>query len=69
MSNQIDFALYHEFLTFKEDNVTIDPFDEVRKAALHFNFIPLINESFMHGCMLGQSIACAQLKLDLYLSG
>ena len=66
MTNVIDFAFYHEFLIFKEDNVIIDPFNEVHLAALQFIFIPLF---ILHGGMLGQIIACAQVKLHLYISG
>ena len=69
MLNVIDFGLYHVLFIFKEDNAILDPFDEVHLAVLHFIFIPLISESCMHDGMLGQSIACAQLKLHLYVSG
>lgn len=62
MTNVIDFAFYHEFLIFKEDNVIIDPFNEVQLAALQFIFIPLF---IPHGGMLGQIIACAQVKLQV----
>lgn len=62
MTNVIDFAFYHAFLIFKEDNVIIDPFNEVHLAALQFIFIPLF---IPHGGMLGQIIVCAQVKLQV----
>ena len=37
------FALYYELFTFMEDNELLDPFNEIDKAALHYIFIPLIN--------------------------
>ena len=59
MFNVIDFGLYHELFTFIKDNAKLDPFNEVHLAVLNFISIRLINESCMHGSMLGQSIACA----------
>ena len=36
-------ALYYELFTFMEDNELLDPFNEIDIAALHYIFIPLIN--------------------------
>ena len=37
-------GFYYELFSFMEENAILDPFNEVNKAALHFTFIPLINE-------------------------
>ena len=36
-------ALYYELFTFMEDNELLDPFNQIDIAALHYIFIPLIN--------------------------
>ena len=36
-------ALYYELFTFMEDNQLLDPFNERDVAALHYIYIPLIN--------------------------
>ena len=36
-------ALYYELFAFMEDNELLDPFNEIDIAALHYIFIPLIN--------------------------
>ena len=36
-------ALYYKLFTFMEDNELLDPFNEIDIAALHYIFIPLIN--------------------------
>ena len=36
-------ALYYELFTFMEDNQLLDPFNERDIAALHYIYIPLIN--------------------------
>ena len=36
-------ALYYELFTFMEDNELLDPFNEIDIAALHYIFIPIIN--------------------------
>ena len=43
--------------------------DQGIDVGLHFIFVSLMNENCMHDSMLGQSIAYAQLKLRLYVSG
>ena len=37
-------GFYYELFSFMEENGIMDPFNEVDIAALHFTFIPLINE-------------------------
>ena len=37
-------VLYYELFSFMEENAILDPFNEVDIAALHFTFIPLMNE-------------------------
>ena len=37
-------GFYYEIFSFIEENVVLDPFNEVDIAALHFSFIPWINE-------------------------
>ena len=37
-------GFYYELFSFMEENGILDPFNEVDIAALHFTFIPLINE-------------------------
>ena len=37
-------GFYYELFLFMEENGILDPFNEVDIAALHFTFIPLINE-------------------------
>ena len=36
-------GLYYELFTFMEDNELLDPFNEIDMAALHYIFIPTIN--------------------------
>ena len=36
-------ALYYKLFTFMEDNELLDPFNQKDIAALHYIFIPLIN--------------------------
>ena len=36
-------ALYYELFSFMEDNELLDPFNEIGIAALHYIFIPLLN--------------------------
>ena len=62
-------GFYHELFSLMKENVILDPLNEVDIAALHFTFIPLINENQMHGGMLGRNIASEQLILHLYDSG
>ena len=37
-------GFYYKLFSFMEENGILDPFNEVDIAALHFTFIPLINE-------------------------
>ena len=37
-------GFYYELFSFMEENGILDPFNEVDIAALHFTFIPLVNE-------------------------
>ena len=37
-------GFYYELFSFVEENAVLNPFNEVDIAALHFTFIPLINE-------------------------
>ena len=37
-------GFYYELFSFIEENVILDPLNEIDIAALHFPFIPLINE-------------------------
>ena len=37
-------GFYYELFSFIEENIILDPLNEIDIAALHFNFIPLINE-------------------------
>ena len=37
-------GFYYEPFSFMEENVILDPFNEVDIAGLHITFIPLINE-------------------------
>ena len=37
-------GFYYELFSFMEENAILNPFNEVDIAALHFTFIPLINE-------------------------
>ena len=43
--------------------------DQGIDVGLHFILVSLMNENCMHDSMLGQSIAYAQSKLRLYVSG
>ena len=38
-------GFYYELFSLMKENVILDPLNEVDIAALHFTFIPLINEN------------------------
>ena len=37
-------GFYYELFSFMEENAMLGPFNEIDIAALHFTFIPLLNE-------------------------
>ena len=44
--NRVSFALYIGIFKFMEDNMLLDPLDEIHLFCLHFIFFPRINASF-----------------------
>ena len=62
-------GFYYELFSFIKENGILDLFNQIDIVALHFTFIPLINEKLDACGMLGRNIISEQLKLHLYVSG
>ena len=59
-------GLYYELFSFMEQELILDPLNECDLAALHFVFIPLINEKLGNSVILGSSVILLQVyQLDI----
>ena len=64
--------LYCEIFTFMEDDAILDPFNEIDLAALHYLYIPLINErldTWHHVWLKHQICTVKSTPLRLWISG
>lgn len=52
-------GFYYDLFYFMEDNQILDPLSDVHLAALHFIYLPKINEKLKYGKMPGLAIAFA----------
>ena len=59
-------GLYYELFSFMEQELILDPLNECDLTALHFVFIPLINEKLGNSVILGSSVILLQVyQLDI----
>ena len=66
------FALYYQLFTFMEDNELLDPFKEIDIAALHYIFIPIINnklDAWRHAWSKHRTRTIKTSPIRLWVSG